>query len=96
MNIKLCDNMRNNCIFTSSGKIAKTQVKLFGYCFRYSNRAPGYCNIKDDDRVQSHHTIEQEWARKNIKGYDPLKAPAILLPSSSKSSCYYFSNTASL
>ncbi|QQT90127.1 hypothetical protein [Rothia aeria] len=52
--------------------------------------------MKDDDRGQSHHTIEREWARKNIKGYDPLKAPAILLPSSSKSSCYYFSNEASL
>ena len=34
MNIKLCDNMRSNCIFTSSGKNTKTQVKLFGYCFR--------------------------------------------------------------
>ena len=34
MNIKLYDNMRNNCIFTSSDKIVKTQVKLFGYCFR--------------------------------------------------------------
>lgn len=58
MNIKLCDNMRSNCIFTSSGKNTKTQVKLFGYCFRQSNRAPGHCNIKDDDRVQSHHTIQ--------------------------------------
>ena len=47
------------------------------------NRAPGHCNKKDDDRVQSHHTIQQEWAKRNIKGYDPEKAPAILLPSSS-------------
>ncbi|MBS0040524.1 type IV secretion protein Rhs, partial [Neisseria sp. Marseille-Q1983] len=48
-----------------------------------ANRAPGHCNKKDDDRVQSHHTIQQEWAKRNIKGYDSEKAPAILLPSSS-------------
>lgn len=48
-----------------------------------ANRAPGHCNKKDDDRVQSHHTIQPEWAKRNIKGYDPQKAPAILLPSSS-------------
>ena len=48
-----------------------------------ANRAPGHCNKKDDDRVQSHHTIQQEWAKQNIKGYDPQKAPAILIPSSS-------------
>lgn len=29
-----------------------------------ANRAPGHCNKKDDDdRVQSHHTIQQEWAK---------------------------------
>lgn len=33
------------------------------------NCALGHCKKKDDDRVQSHHTIQQEWAKRNIKGY---------------------------
>ena len=46
-----------------------------------ANRAPGHCNTPQDNRVQSHHTIQQEWAKRHVKGYDPKKAPAILLPS---------------
>ena len=48
-----------------------------------SNRAPGYTNTAADSRIQSHHPIQQEWAKRNVPGYNPDKAPAILLPSSS-------------
>ncbi|THJ30477.1 hypothetical protein E8K88_17725, partial [Lampropedia aestuarii] len=47
------------------------------------NRAPGHTNTAADNRVQSHHAIQQEWAKRNVPGYDPNAAPAILLPSSS-------------
>ena len=48
-----------------------------------SNRAPGHTNTAADSRIQSHHPIQQEWAKRNVPGYNPDKAPAILLPSSS-------------
>ncbi|MGR5057641.1 hypothetical protein ACPV3O_05335 [Vibrio rotiferianus] len=36
--------------------------------------------------MQSHHPIQQEWAKRNVPGYKSKDAPAILLPSSSGSS----------
>jgi RHS repeat-associated protein len=47
------------------------------------NRAGGHKNSFDDNRVQSHHFIQDAWAKKNIAGYRANKAPAILLKSSS-------------
>ncbi|WP_350457261.1 hypothetical protein [Bacillus mycoides] len=51
------------------------------------NRAPGNKNIAADNRIQSHHPIQNEWAKRwAIKGgfdYNEKKAQAILLPSSS-------------
>ena len=61
-----------------------------------ANRAPGHCNKKDDDRVQSHHTIQQEWAKQNIKGYDPKSTSNSNTFFIRKSSRYYFSNAARL
>ena len=44
------------------------------------NRAKGNHNTKNEGRVQSHHIIQDKWAKKNnIKGYRRDKAPAILL-----------------
>ena len=48
-----------------------------------ANRAPGHKNTRADKYVQSHHGIQHEWAKKNVKGYSRSKAPAILLPSAS-------------
>ncbi|HAS8488376.1 TPA: hypothetical protein I7727_20920, partial [Vibrio vulnificus] len=50
------------------------------------NRAPGNLNKATDNRIQSHHPIQQEWAKRNVPGYKSKDAPAILLPSSSGSS----------
>ncbi|MFV3284721.1 RHS repeat-associated core domain-containing protein, partial [Pseudomonas sp. NY15356] len=47
------------------------------------NRAVGHKNIAADDFVQSHHFIQHEWAKLNVKGYKRNSAPAILLKSSS-------------
>lgn len=47
------------------------------------NRAVGNKNIAADGFVQSHHFIQHEWARLNIKGYKRNSAPAVLLKSSS-------------
>ncbi|EPR11637.1 hypothetical protein [Ruminiclostridium papyrosolvens] len=51
------------------------------------NRAPGYSRSKTDNQVQSHHPIQNEWAKrwakKNNKLYNENDAPAILLESSS-------------
>lgn len=47
------------------------------------NRAPGDGKNRTDSRVQSHHPIQDAWARRNVQDYDSKQAPAILLPSSS-------------
>lgn len=47
------------------------------------NRAPGHQNIAADNRIQAHHPIQNEWAERNVKGYDKNKAPSVLLESSS-------------
>jgi RHS repeat-associated protein len=49
-----------------------------------ANRAPGHANTMADNQVQSHHVIQDQWAKKNaIPGYSRGAAPAILLQSSS-------------
>jgi RHS repeat-associated protein len=53
------------------------------------NRADGHKNIASDGYVQSHHPVQNEWAKrwakKNGMDYDPNKAPGVLLESSSGS-----------
>lgn len=48
-----------------------------------ANRASGHHNIKPDDFIQSHHPIQDAWAKRRINGYKRNKALGILLPSSS-------------
>ena len=45
-----------------------------------SNRAPGQTHTTADGRIQSHHPVQQEWAKQNVPGYNPNDAPTILLP----------------
>ena len=47
------------------------------------NGASGHKNVFDDQRVQSHHFIQDAWAKMNKAGYSTNKAQAILLKSSS-------------
>ncbi|WP_431768983.1 RHS repeat-associated core domain-containing protein [Xenorhabdus nematophila] len=47
------------------------------------NRAPGHSNTKADNLVQSHHPIQDHWAKKRIKDYKRNSAPATLLHSTS-------------
>ncbi|MFC7422029.1 RHS repeat-associated core domain-containing protein [Iodobacter arcticus] len=48
------------------------------------NRASGHSNTRDDGFIQSHHPVQDEWAKQNkIPGYSSTDAPAVLLPSSS-------------
>jgi hypothetical protein len=51
------------------------------------NRAPGHQNIAADGYVQSHHPIQNEWAKRWAKEngvpYNENQAPATLLESSS-------------
>ncbi|PKU50035.1 RHS repeat-associated core domain-containing protein, partial [Lysinibacillus fusiformis] len=49
------------------------------------NRAPGHANKSADSLVQSHHFIQQEWVRQNLKGASKINrnSPAILVRSSS-------------
>jgi RHS repeat-associated protein len=49
------------------------------------NRATGHTNTRADNFVQSHHPIQNEWAKRNVTGYDEYDAPATLLKSSSGS-----------
>jgi hypothetical protein len=45
-----------------------------------ANRAQGHGPTVADNRVQSHHPIQNEWAEANVSGYKRDDAPAILLP----------------
>ena len=47
------------------------------------NRALGHANIRADNFIQSHHGIQDAWARRRINGYVRNQAPATLLPSAS-------------
>ena len=47
------------------------------------NRAPGHTNTIEDNLVQAHHPIQDQWAKVNIAGYDSNEAPATLLTSRS-------------
>ncbi|WP_028626050.1 RHS repeat-associated core domain-containing protein [Pseudomonas plecoglossicida] len=58
-------------------------VDVHGNLSPQVNRAIGNKNIAADDFVQSHHFIQHEWAKLNVKGYKRNSAPAILLKSSS-------------
>ncbi|QKJ85712.1 Type IV secretion protein Rhs [Paramixta manurensis] len=49
------------------------------------NRAVGHKNSKADGFVQSHHPIQDAWAKKRINDYQRNSAPATLLKSSSGS-----------
>jgi RHS repeat-associated protein len=49
------------------------------------NRAPGHSSSKADGLVQSHHPIQDAWAKKRIAGYQRNRAPATLLKSVSGS-----------
>ncbi|MBR8080999.1 RHS repeat-associated core domain-containing protein [Burkholderia cenocepacia] len=53
-----------------------------------ANRAPGNTNTVADGLVQSHHPIQQEWAKQQVfpnGTYSSRAAPAVLLPSTSGS-----------
>ncbi|MCL6362608.1 type IV secretion protein Rhs, partial [Pectobacterium polaris] len=50
-----------------------------------ANRASGHLNNKSDGFVQSHHPIQDAWAKKRISGYQRNSAPATLLRSASGS-----------
>ncbi|MED1192625.1 T7SS effector LXG polymorphic toxin [Bacillus paralicheniformis] len=69
------------------GGYLKEDVDEHGYLSPGVNRAPGNKNIGSDNRVQSHHPIQNEWAKRWAKeggfDYNEKKASAILLPSSS-------------
>ncbi|CAM3711539.1 Rhs family protein [Yersinia entomophaga] len=49
------------------------------------NRASGHSNSKADGFVQSHHPIQDAWAKKRINEYQRNSAPATLLKSASGS-----------
>ncbi|WP_306475297.1 RHS repeat-associated core domain-containing protein, partial [Erwinia amylovora] len=49
------------------------------------NRALGHTNSKVDGFVQSHHPIQDAWAKRRINAYQRNSAPATLLKSSSGS-----------
>lgn len=69
------------------GGYQKGDVDEHGYLSPGVNRAPGNRNIASDNLIQSHHPIQNEWAKRWAKegdfDYDEKKAQAILLPSSS-------------
>ncbi|WP_210367569.1 RHS repeat-associated core domain-containing protein [Bacillus sp. REN3] len=69
------------------GGYQKEDVDEHGLLSPGANRAPGNKNIASDNRVQSHHPIQNEWAKRWAKeggfNYNEKKAPAVLLPSSS-------------
>jgi RHS repeat-associated protein len=50
-----------------------------------ANRALGHTNSKNDGFVQSHHPIQDAWAKKRINDYQRNTAPATLLKSASGS-----------
>jgi intein/homing endonuclease len=57
------------------------------------NRKSRNKNVQSDGYVQSHHVIQDEWAKKNnIQGYSRNKAPAVLLESESGSAHAYISS----
>ena len=47
------------------------------------NRATGHKNNSNDNYIQSHHPIQDEWAKQNITGYKRNHAPSVLLPTRS-------------
>jgi hypothetical protein len=78
-----------NVVTKRPGGYKTGDVDLHGNLSPGINRAPGHQNIAADGYVQSHHPIQNEWAKQwaQKKGlpYDENKAPAILLKSNSGS-----------
>ncbi|MCE7989393.1 MAG: Rhs family protein [Caldilinea sp. CFX5] len=70
----------HNCSKRPGGYITH-DVDLHGNLSPRANRAPGHGNTLAEHRIQSHHPIQDEWARTNVPGYNRNDAPAILLPS---------------
>lgn len=60
-------------------------VDAHGNLFPGTNRASYHRNNRADGFVQSHHPIQDAWAKRNIAGYQRNSAPATLLQSSSGS-----------
>ncbi|MCB9706800.1 MAG: hypothetical protein H6711_33455, partial [Myxococcales bacterium] len=62
-------------------------VSLHGNLTPQRNRAPGHHNVREDGFVQSHHPIQDEWARRYAAEhglpYNSKDAPALLLRSAS-------------
>jgi hypothetical protein len=58
-------------------------VDQYGRLSLQANRAPGSTNSAEDLFVQAHHPIQNEWAKRNVEGYNENEAPAMLLPSAS-------------
>ena len=58
-------------------------VDLHGNLSPNVNRARGNTNTKADSLIQSHHPIQDAWAKRRINGYSRNRAPATLLPSAS-------------
>ncbi len=67
-------------------------VDLHGVLSPQVNRAPGHLNTAADNFIQSHHPIQDAWAKRNINGYQRNAAPATLLPSASGMSHAQISN----
>ncbi|MCI4239584.1 Rhs family protein, partial [Dickeya dianthicola] len=63
----------------------KGDVDPHGNLSPNANRASGHRNTKSDGFVQSHHPIQDAWAKKRIDGYQRNSAPATLLGSASGS-----------
>lgn len=55
----------------------KNNVDIYENLSHQVNRAPGNKNIAADNRVQTHHPIQNEWVKQNIPGYDKGEAPSI-------------------
>ena len=61
----------------------KNDVDMYENLSSQVKRSPGNKSIAPDNRIQAHHPIQNEWAERNILGYDKGEAPSILLESSS-------------
>ena len=66
---------------TQSNGYKKNDVDAYKKLKKQSNRAVGNKNIADDNWVQAHHPIQNEWAEINVPGYNKNNAPSILLES---------------
>jgi hypothetical protein len=70
-------------ICKASNGYKKGDVDIHGNLSPNANRALGHRNTRSDAFVQSHHPIQDAWAKRNITSYRRNAAPATLLQSSS-------------